>query len=174
MSADEWHGPDGAEVGERERRIPAARNRGRRQLRSSEAAPDGMPMSWCNALLWAREDCAQSVIIVRVEREDHFQRAAVARPREDVLLGDPQQLEQPRTVSHPEGVNDSALQHILGPPDHSVRRGIFCRSLAPRDYLRVHFRGVLLTPPDLAAWPGSQQLTGGPFTGSGLGSTSGP
>ena len=31
-----------------------------------------------------------------------------------VLLGDPQQLEQPQKGSHPEGVNASALQHILG------------------------------------------------------------
>lgn len=31
-----------------------------------------------------------------------------------VLLGDPQQLEQPKKGSHPDGVNDSALQHMLG------------------------------------------------------------
>jgi hypothetical protein len=43
-----------------------------------------------------------------------------------VLLGDPQQLDQPQKGSHPDGVNVSALGHILGPhqtipPD----RGIF-------------------------------------------------
>ena len=43
-----------------------------------------------------------------------------------VLLGDPQQLEQPRKGSHPDGVDVSALEHILGdeqtmPSD----RGIF-------------------------------------------------
>jgi superfamily I DNA and/or RNA helicase len=31
-----------------------------------------------------------------------------------VLLGDPQQLEQPTQGSHPEGTNVSALNHILG------------------------------------------------------------
>jgi uncharacterized protein len=31
-----------------------------------------------------------------------------------VLLGDPQQLDQPKKGSHPEGVGASALQHILG------------------------------------------------------------
>jgi superfamily I DNA and/or RNA helicase len=43
-----------------------------------------------------------------------------------VLLGDPQQLEQPRKGSHPDGVSVSALEHVLDgektmPPD----RGIF-------------------------------------------------
>jgi uncharacterized protein len=43
-----------------------------------------------------------------------------------VLLGDPQQLEQPIQGSHPEGTNVSALEHVLGdaktiPPD----RGLF-------------------------------------------------
>jgi uncharacterized protein len=31
-----------------------------------------------------------------------------------VLLGDPQQLEQPQKASHPDGVDISALQHVLG------------------------------------------------------------
>ena len=31
-----------------------------------------------------------------------------------VLLGDPQQLEQPKKGTHPEGVGLSALQHMLG------------------------------------------------------------
>ena len=43
-----------------------------------------------------------------------------------VLLGDPQQLEQPQKGSHPDGVGVSALEHVLGgaatmPPD----RGLF-------------------------------------------------
>jgi len=43
-----------------------------------------------------------------------------------VLLGDPQQLDQPQKGSHPEGVNVSALAHLLG--DHQTipeDRGIF-------------------------------------------------
>jgi superfamily I DNA and/or RNA helicase len=43
-----------------------------------------------------------------------------------VMLGDPQQLDQPQQGSHPDGVELSALQHILGP--HSTmppERGIF-------------------------------------------------
>ena len=34
--------------------------------------------------------------------------------RSIVQLGDPQQLEQPQQGTHPEGVNASALQHMLG------------------------------------------------------------
>ena len=43
-----------------------------------------------------------------------------------VLLGDPQQLEQPRKGIHPDGVSTSALQHMLGdnvatiPPERGV------------------------------------------------------
>ena len=43
-----------------------------------------------------------------------------------VLLGDPQQLEQPKKGTHPEGVGLSALQHMLG--SHATipaGRGIF-------------------------------------------------
>jgi uncharacterized protein len=43
-----------------------------------------------------------------------------------VLLGDPQQLQQPQQSSHPEGAEISALQHLLGPastiPEHA---GVF-------------------------------------------------
>jgi hypothetical protein len=48
---------------------------------------------------------------------------AVARAaRSVVLLGDPQQLAQPRKGSHPEGTEMSALEHILG-ADQTVRTG---------------------------------------------------
>ena len=47
-----------------------------------------------------------------------------------VLIGDPQQLDQPMQGSHPEGTDVSALAHILGgeqtiPPD----RGLFLERL---------------------------------------------
>lgn len=47
-------------------------------------------------------------------------------PRAVILLGDPQQLDQPLNGSHPDGVAVSALQHVLG--DHETipaERGIF-------------------------------------------------
>ena len=52
--------------------------------------------------------------------------AVTAAARSLVLLGDPQQLEQPQKGVHPEGVDVSALQHMLG--DHKTMpedRGVF-------------------------------------------------
>ena len=75
-----------------------------------------------------------------------------------MLLGDPQQLEQPKKGSHPDGVNVSALQHILG--EHQTipaERGIFLPvtwRLAP-SICRVHIRVVLRTPTDIEAGPAS-------------------
>ena len=46
-----------------------------------------------------------------------------------VLLGDPQQLQQPQKGSHPEGTEVSALQHVLG--EHQTipkERGVFLDS----------------------------------------------
>ena len=45
-----------------------------------------------------------------------------------VLLGDPQQLQQPQKGSHPDGVDVSALQHVLGGTDVQTMptdRGLF-------------------------------------------------
>jgi uncharacterized protein len=40
--------------------------------------------------------------------------AAARAARNVVLLGDPQQLEQPRRGAHPEGTDTAALVHVLG------------------------------------------------------------
>jgi uncharacterized protein len=80
--------------------------------------------------LWARPEFAESVDVLFVDEAGQMSLAnvlAISQAAQSiVLLGDPQQLEQPQQGSHPEGVNASALQHMLGehqtiPPD----RGIF-------------------------------------------------
>ena len=63
-----------------------------------------------------------------------------------VLLGDPQQLDQPVQGSHPEGTDVSALHHLLG-GEHTIAadRGLFLAEtwrLHPGD-LCVHVRAVL-------------------------------
>jgi uncharacterized protein len=82
------------------------------------------------AWLWARPEFANTVDVLFVDEAGQMSLAnalAVSRAAKNiVLLGDPQQLEQPQKGSHPEGVNASVLQHILRgsltiPPD----RGIF-------------------------------------------------
>ena len=68
--------------------------------------------------LWAREELSDSVDVLFVDESGQMSLAnvlAVAQSaRSVVLLGDPQQLDQPLKGSHPEGTEVSALQHLLG------------------------------------------------------------
>jgi len=70
------------------------------------------------AWLWARDDFASSVDVLFVDEAGQMALAnviAVSQAANSVvLLGDPQQLEQPGKGSHPDGVDASALEHILG------------------------------------------------------------
>jgi predicted RecB family nuclease len=82
------------------------------------------------AWLWSRPEFLEAVDVLFVDEAGQMSLAntlAVAQgARNLVLLGDPQQLEQPQQGSHPEGTDVSALQHVLGGsptmPDH---RGLF-------------------------------------------------
>ena len=122
-----------------------------------------------------RQDFAQAVDVLFVDEAGQMSLAnvlAVAQAAESiVLLGDPQQLEQPKKGSHPDGVDVSALEHILG--EHQTipaDRGIFLPvtwRLAPsicEFTSEVFYEGRLTSKPGLE----QQRLTGGPFTGSGL------
>lgn len=82
------------------------------------------------AWLWARPDAAGAVDVLFADEAGQMSLANVLAASQSttnlVLLGDPQQLDQPRKGSHPDGVNVSALEHILG--DHQTipeDRGIF-------------------------------------------------
>ncbi|MGH8533002.1 MAG: hypothetical protein ACREV1_09850, partial [Gammaproteobacteria bacterium] len=123
----------------------------------------------------ARETRAKAVDVLFVDEAGQMSLAnvlAVSHAAKNVvLLGDPQQLEQPQKGSHPEGVNASALQHILG--EHQTLpsdRGIFLPvtwRLAPSI---CSFTSELFYETRLASRPGlERQLTGvGDFDGSGL------
>ena len=67
--------------------------------------------------LWAREDFFEAVDVLFVDEAGQMSLAnvlAVAQAAKSVvLLGDPQQLEQPMRGSHPEGADRSALEHML-------------------------------------------------------------
>jgi uncharacterized protein len=127
------------------------------------------------AWLWAREEFAKAVDVLFVDEAGQMSLANVLAATQAtgsiVLLGDPQQLEQPKKGSHPDGVNASALQHILG--EHQTMpadRGIFLPvtwRLGPRI---CEFTSEVFYERRLTSKPGldHQQLTGGPFTGSGL------
>ncbi len=78
------------------------------------------------AWLWARADLTNTVDVLFIDEAGQMSLAnAVAvsqAARSLVLLGDPQQLEQPRKGSHPDGVDVSALEHILG-DEHTMQKG---------------------------------------------------
>jgi predicted RecB family nuclease len=82
------------------------------------------------AWFWAREDATGLVDVLVVDEAGQMSLAnalAVSRAAASlVLLGDPQQLDQPQKGCHPDGVGVSALEHVLGgaatmPPE----RGLF-------------------------------------------------
>jgi predicted RecB family nuclease len=70
------------------------------------------------AWLWAREDMANTVEVLFVDEASQFSLAngVAASPaaRSLVLLGDPQQLDQPVKGQHPPGAEASVLGHVLG------------------------------------------------------------
>ena len=73
--------------------------------------------AWC----WARPDFEQSVDVLIVDEAGQMSLANVLASapaaRSLVLLGDPQQLEQPLQSSHPDGSEVSALYHLLNGAD---------------------------------------------------------
>ena len=127
------------------------------------------------AWLWAREDFEASVDLLFVDEAGQVSLAntlAVAQCAASlVLLGDPQQLEQPSKGSHPDDVGISALQHILGeaetiPPD----RGLFL-SVTWRLHPSIcAFTSELFYAGQLRSKEGldRQAILGGAFEGSGL------
>ena len=61
-----------------------------------------------------------------------------------VLLGDPQQLEQPVKGSHPDGAEVSALEHLLaGQKTISPDKGLFLEMTWRLHPKQLYFRGVL-------------------------------
>jgi uncharacterized protein len=70
------------------------------------------------AWLWSREDVREAVDVLFIDEAGQFSLAnAVAVSAAGgslVLLGDPQQLEQPLQGTHPPGAERSALGHVLG------------------------------------------------------------
>jgi uncharacterized protein len=80
--------------------------------------------------LWARPEAQTVADVLFVDEAGQMSLAnvlAASQAAESVvLLGDPQQLEQPQQGTHPEGADVSALEHILqGHPTISDDRGIF-------------------------------------------------
>lgn len=82
------------------------------------------------AWLWSREDFFESVDVLFIDEAGQMSLAnvlAVAQAANSlVLIGDPQQLEQPLRGSHPEGAEASALEHLLaGAKTIPADKGLF-------------------------------------------------
>ena len=80
--------------------------------------------------LWANERFRASVDVLFIDEAGQMSLADVlavsAGAKSLVLLGDPQQLEQPQQASHPPGAGASALEHLLGGAKTiSSDRGLF-------------------------------------------------
>lgn len=128
------------------------------------------------AWLWAREDAAGTVDVLFVDEAGQMSLAnvlAVSQAADSVvLLGDPQQLQQPQKGSHPDGIDVSALEHVLaGAQTMPEERGLFMPvtwRLAPavcRFTSEVFYEGRLNPTPGL-----ERQVLGGigDFDGAGL------
>lgn len=120
------------------------------------------------AWLWARPEFAGAVDVLFVDEAGQLSLAnalAVSPAAASlVLLGDPQQLQQPQKGSHPDGVDVSSLQHVLGPGGQTMPddKGLFLPvtwRMAPAvcTFTSEQFYEGKLTPrPELA----QQRLTG--------------
>lgn len=128
------------------------------------------------AWLWAREEAVEKLDYLFVDEAGQMSLAmvlAASRATNNIiLLGDPQQLEQPQRGSHPEGSDAAALNHILGhhktmPLDKGLFLGV-SRRLNPKI---CQFTSEIYYEERLTTFSGTEkQVISGSdkFSGSGL------
>lgn len=114
------------------------------------------------AWLWARPDFAESVDVLFIDEAGQMSLAdvlAVAGAAESiVLLGDPQQLEQPQQASHPPGTSASALEHILGDRQTIAdSAGLFLHQTRRLHPAICDFTAELFYENRLSAYPGLER-----------------
>jgi uncharacterized protein len=118
----------------------------------------GVDVAGATAWAWAREDFQRSVDVLVVDEAGQFSlaNAVAVAPAADslILLGDPQQLDQPVAGTHPPGAERSALAHLLeGQETMPADRGLFLERtwrLHPAicDYTsEIFYTGKLLPQP---------------------------
>ena len=126
--------------------------------------------------VWSRADAADTLDVLFVDEAAQMSLANVLAvsqcAKTVILLGDPQQLDQPTQGSHPDGTDVSALEHILG-DEHTINpeRGLFLETT-----WRLHpgicaFNSELFYDAKLDAKPDCAQQTitaDGQISGSGL------
>ena len=128
------------------------------------------------AWLWARPEARNAVDVLFVDEAAQMSLANVLAVSPAaaglVLIGDPQQLEQPIQGSHPDGTAVSALDHLLGDRQTiEADRGLFLEQT-----WRLHpdicaFSSEMFYESRLHSRPGLENqhiVSGGPVQGSGL------
>ena len=97
--------------------MTARHSRYGRQRGAACGLPRGANVVGGTAWLWSREEYFEAVDVLFVDEAGQMSLAnvlAVSQAAKNlVLLGDPQQLEQPVKGSHPDGADVSALEHLL-------------------------------------------------------------
>jgi uncharacterized protein len=126
--------------------------------------------------LWSRADFMDSVDVLFVDEAGQMSLANVLAcapaGKSLVLLGDPQQLEQPQKGNHPEGSDISALAHLLN-RGRTIRenRGIFLPETWRLHPAICHFTSELFYEARLFSLPGLERQAIDapvPFSGAGL------
>ncbi len=155
---------------------PAVRVFGENDSALAALADGGVRVLGGTSWLWSLPEAAGAVDVLFVDEAGQMSLANAlavsAAARSLVLLGDPQQLEQPQRGSHPDGVGVSALEHVLGgastmPPE----RGLFLPTTWRLHPSICAFTSEVFYEGKLDAKPGleRQRLTGtGDFDGAGL------
>ena len=139
---------------------------------SGGAASVGGGTAW----LWSRPDAFETVDVLFVDEAAQMSLAnvlAVSQAAKTVvLIGDPQQLDQPMQGSHPEGTDVSALDHILGGERTiSADKGLFLEETWRLHPAICAYTSELFYDGKLRSKPGleKQVIKGsGPVSGSGL------
>jgi superfamily I DNA and/or RNA helicase len=140
------------------------------------ALHSGCQVAGGTAWLWARPDALDAVDVLFVDEAAQMSLAnvlAVSQAAKTiVLLGDPQQLDQPTQGSHPEGVDTSALDHILkGRKTIPEDRGLFLEETWRLHPTICEFTSELFYEGRLRSRPGlelQEIRSAGPLHGSGL------
>jgi uncharacterized protein len=119
------------------------------------------------AWVWSKQDLANAIEVLVVDEAGQMSLAnvvACAQAAQSlVLLGDPQQLEQPQKASHPEGSELSALEYLLeGQETMPSDRGLFLGETWRLHPAVCAFTSELFYEGKLVAHPtlGAQQIAG--------------
>jgi uncharacterized protein len=115
------------------------------------------------AWLWAHQDAEQILDYLFVDEAGQMSLAQVlafARAAKNlILLGDPQQLEQPHKGTHPDGADVAALTHLIGPDRATLddHQGIFLEQTWRLHPTLCEFSSELYYDGRLAPVRGSEQ-----------------